>query len=215
MRSFVVALLAALLTALAVPSGPATAQSVDEVFERLKAKYESIDALRANFSQTMRSSYMDEEATSHGILIASGEKYRVETDGQTLVTDGIVTWVYMRSQDQVLINDYSEDEQSFSVSEFLFNYDDNFDATSVETTTVDGEEHFVLRLDPESEDTFFTEATLSLRTRDDIITRLQVVDVNGTTMEFTLTDIELNPTLDASEFQFTPPNGAEVIDLRS
>ncbi|MEX0822225.1 MAG: outer membrane lipoprotein carrier protein LolA [Rhodothermales bacterium] len=215
MRSFFVALLALLLGALVVPSGPATAQSVDEVFERLKTKYESIDALRADFAQTMRSSYMDDEATSSGVLIASGEKYRVETDGQTLVTDGIVTWVFMRSQDQVLINDYSEDEQSFSVSEFLFDYDEKFDATSVQTTTVDGEEHFVLTLEPESEEAFFTEATLSMRTRDDIITRLQVVDVNGTTMDFNLTNIELNPALDSTVFQFTPPNGAEVIDLRS
>ncbi|MEX0599474.1 MAG: outer-membrane lipoprotein carrier protein LolA, partial [Rhodothermales bacterium] len=61
----------------------------------------------------------------------------------------------------------------------------------------------------------FTQATLSMRTRDHNITRLQVVDVNGTTMDFNLTNIELNPALDSTVFQFTPPNGAEVIDLRS
>lgn len=194
---------------------PSYAQDADKVFERLKDKYESIEALRAEFSQTMSSSYMDEEATSHGVLVASGDKYRVETEGQTLVTDGEVTWVYMPSQKQVLINDYSEDEQTFSVNEFLFNYEENFELSDVQKTTLDGEQHYVLSLEPKKDDAFFTEATLSMRDRDDVVTRLQVVDVNGTTMIFRLTNIQINPQLDSGVFSFTPPKGAEVVDLRS
>lgn len=194
---------------------PAAAQDAEDVFERLKDKYDSIESLRAEFSQTMSSSYMDEQATSHGVLIASGEKYRVETEGQTLVTDGEVTWVYMPSQQQVLINDYMEDEQTFSVNEFLFDYDERFKLSDVQTSTLDGEDHFVVSLEPKSKDAFFTEATLSMRARDNVVTRLQVVDVNGTTMVFRLTNIQINPTLDAGVFSFTPPTGAEVVDLRS
>lgn len=194
---------------------PAAAQDAEDVFERLKDKYDSIESLRAEFSQTMSSSYMDEQATSHGLLIASGEKYRVETEGQTLVTDGEVTWVYMPSQQQVLINDYMEDEQTFSVNEFLFDYDERFKLSDVQRSTLDGEDHFVVSLEPKSKDAFFTEATLSMRARDNVVTRLQVVDVNGTTMIFRLTNIQINPTLDAGVFSFTPPKGAEVVDLRS
>lgn len=194
---------------------PTQAQDAEEVFERLKEKYESIDALRAEFSQTMSSSYMDEEATSRGILIASGDRYRVETEGQTLVSDGEVTWVYMASQNQLLINDNSEDEQSFSVSDFLFDYDDRFDVSEVKTSSIGGERHFVLSLEPKSAEAFFTEATLSMRVRDNVITRLQVVDVNGTTMLFNLTNIELNPELGSEVFSFIAPQGTEIIDLRS
>ncbi len=211
-RTLFAALFGALL--LLIPS-PAGAQDAEDVFDRLKEKYESIGTLRAEFSQTMSSSYMDEEATSTGTLVASGEKYRVETEGQILVTDGTVTWVYMPSQNQVLINDYAEDDQTFSISEFLFDYDERFDVSSVTTTSIDGERHYVLSLEPKSREAFFTEAVLSLRARDDIITRLQVVDVNGTTMIFNLTNIELNPALKVDEFSFTPPDGAEIIDLRS
>lgn len=204
--------IAAVLAAFALP---APAQDADEVFARLKSKYESIGALRAEFSQTMTSAYMDDEATSTGLLIASGDSYRVETDDQTLVTDGEVTWVYMKSQNQLLINDHASDPQSFSVSEFLFDYDDRFDVAGVESVTIGGARYFVLALTPSSDEAFFTEATLTLRTRDDLITRLEVVDVNGTTMVFDLKNIELNPALDADVFRFTPPRGTEIIDLRS
>lgn len=208
------ALVAAVLLA-TIGASPLSAQDADEIFERLKQKYESIDALRAEFSQTMTSSYMDEEATSRGVLIASGDRYRVETEDQTLVTDGRVTWVYMPSQNQLLINDNTDDEESFSVSELLFNYDEQFTVTDVTTATVDGESHYVLSLEPRSRDAFFTEATMSMRARDAIVTRLQILDVNGTTMIFDLTNIELDPPLDAGVFTFTPPKGTEIVDLRS
>lgn len=193
----------------------ATAQDADDVFERLKDKYDSIESLRAEFSQTMSSSYMDEEATSRGVLVVQGDRYRVETEGQTLVTDGDVTWVYMPSQNQVLINDYNEDEQTFSISDFLFDYEDNYDASEVALTQLGGKRHFVLTLTPKKDDAFFTEATLSVRESDNVITRLQVVDVNGTTMVFNLENIQLNPPLQKNTFSFTPPEGTEVIDLRS
>ena len=193
----------------------ATAQDADDVFERLKDKYDSIESLRAEFSQTMSSSYMDEEATSRGVLVVQGDRYRVETEGQTLVTDGDVTWVYMPSQNQVLINDYNEDEQTFSISDFLFDYEDNYDASEVALTQLGGKRHFVLTLTPKKDDAFFTEATLSVRESDNVITRLQVVDVNGTTMIFNLENIQLNPPLQKNTFSFTPPEGTEVIDLRS
>ena len=193
----------------------AGAQSAESVFERLKEKYDAIESLRAEFSQTMTSSYMDDEATSNGVLVIQGDRYRVETDGQTLVTDGKVTWVYMRSQNQVLINDHVSDEQTFSINEFLFEYDENFNASDVETATLNGQRHFVLTLTPKKDDAFFTEATLSMRERDDLITQLRVVDVNGTTMLFNLENIQLNPTLQDNIFSFTPPQGTEVVDLRS
>ncbi len=194
---------------------PAGAQSASAVFERLKDKYDSVESLRAEFSQTMTSSYMDDEATSQGVLVIQGERYRVETDGQTLVTDGRVTWVYMQSENQVLINDYNNDEQTFSISEFLFDYDENYDASEVAAATMGGERHYVLTLTPKSDEAFFTEATLAMRDRDDLITELKVVDVNGTTMRFNLENIQLNPALQEDVFTFTPPQGTEVVDLRS
>lgn len=194
---------------------PAGAQSASAVFERLKDKYDSVESLRAEFSQTMTSSYMDDEATSNGVLVVQGDRYRVETDGQTLVTDGRVTWVYMQSENQVLINDYNNDEQTFSISEFLFDYDENYDASEVAAATLGGERHYVLTLTPKSDEAFFTEATLAMRDRDDLITELKVVDVNGTTMRFNLENIQLNPSLQEDVFTFTPPQGTEVVDLRS
>ena len=193
----------------------AHAQEADAVFARLQAKYEAINALSAGFTQTMSSAFSEQEESFAGQLILQGDKYRVETGTEVLVVNGKETYVYRPNEQQVLINDIVEDEASFTPSSFLLNYDQRFDIRDVAVVTYDGAKHYRLNLEPKSADSFFREATIWMRDRDDIITKLTVLDVNETRMTFTLDNIELNPALDADTFSFTPPDGVEVIDLRS
>jgi outer membrane lipoprotein carrier protein len=191
------------------------AQRPGDVIERLKAKYDKIESLRAEFNQTMTSSYSPDKSTSSGVLVMMGDQYRVETSSQTLVTNGRVTWVYLPAENQVLINDFVKDESSFSLNDFFFNYDKHYNVSDVSAAQIAGQKHHVLTLTPKSRDSLFETVTLSMRDRDDVVTRLRVTDVNGTTMDFTLTNIQLNPSLGAGTFTFSPPSNAEVIDLRS
>lgn len=199
---------------------PAIAQDnpsseADELLERLEQTYDETEALSARFTQTTTSSFSGEAITHSGTLLLQGDRYRVETNQQTLVTNGETTWVYTPSEDQVIVNDYVEDETAFAPSEFFYDYDDRFAVTSVETTTQDGEPHHVLRLEPKEESAFYREITLWMRDRDNLVTQLKVVDADDTEMIFELEDIEFNPSVSADTFTFSPPDGTEVVDLRS
>lgn len=193
----------------------AFAQTADQIIQRIQDKYRSIEALKAEFTQTMTTAYSEGSETFSGTVILQGDRYRVETGNQTLVTDGKVTWIYSPADNQVLVNDVVEDETSFSISDFLFNFGENYTATSVRSEQVAGAKHHRVDLKPKSGDSFFREATLWLRDSDNIITRLEVLDVNDTRMTFELTNIQLNPKLEASTFTFQPPRSAEIVDLRS
>ncbi len=192
----------------------ATAQDAGAVFQRLKAKYDTIESLRASFTQTMTSAYTDDAPSFSGVLAFSGQQYRVETGTQTVVSDGETTYIYLPGENQVLIGNPVEGEMN-SPSDFLLNYDQYFNASAVVTDQMNGQQHFKLTLTPKNGGSLFQSATIWLRDRDDIITRMELLDVNETTMTFNLTDVELNPTLDANTFVFETPAGAEVIDLRS
>jgi|SRR5690606_21758545 outer membrane lipoprotein carrier protein len=212
LRTFYVLLSCAVLFA---GQQDANAQSADQIIKRIQDKYQAIDALKAEFTQTMTTPYSEGSETFSGTVVLQGDRYRVETGNQTLVTDGKVTWIYNPADNQVLINDVVEDETSFSFNDFLFSFDENYTATSVKSELIGGVKHFRVDLKPRDDDSFFREATLWLRDSDDVVTRLQVLDVNDTQMTFELTNIELNPKLDASTFTFQPPRSAEVVDLRS
>ncbi len=196
---------------------PVLAQSpptATELLNRLKAKYESLDALSANFNEVLRPAYSDTEQELTGILIMSGDMYRLETETLTVVTDGTTNWVYLPEDHQVTISDYTEDETTFSPSQFFVTQPDQYNATYRETSTLAGVTHHVLHLVPKDEEAFIQEATLWIRDQDNLITKMELVDMNETHMLFNLNDIRLNPTTNGQTFQYQIPDGAEVIDLR-
>jgi outer membrane lipoprotein-sorting protein len=144
-----------------------------------------------------------------------GDNYRVETSSQTIITDGLITWVYNSIENQLIINDYEEDETTFSISDFFFSFDEKYSVREVRAETIGGARHHVLALTPLDEGSFFTDVTLWVRASDSIITKLQVLDANETTMNFDLNSIVINPEVAADAFSFTPADDTDVVDLRS
>lgn len=190
------------------------AQDADEVLDRLRARYDEIDGLRAEFVQTMDSEYLDTPESSSGMVVLSGKQIRIETARQTFVTDGTVTWLYDADAREVLVNDYVEEEM-FPVREFLFDYDQDYEVVSVRAASVGGTRVHVISLRAREDANPYREIQISVRDADDVINRLEILDVNETRMTFELTDIVLNPPLEADTFSFIPPENTEVIDLRS
>ncbi len=206
MRSFSRPLLLVLLAVLF--AGPLRAQDSD-LLDRLRMRYETLDALRAHFTQSLGG------ATMAGTLVLRGDAYRIETPDQTLVTDGTTAWVYAKADGQVLVSHAVADETTFSPADFFTRYPDRFDVRPDGQETLGGTRHDVLLLTPKSSDTFLREVRLWVRTDDTLPTRVQIVDGNGTRIGFDLEDVEINPPLRGDVFQFVPPPGAEVVDLRS
>jgi outer membrane lipoprotein carrier protein len=194
---------------------PLQAQSpAGQVMERLRMRYEQLKALQASFVQITQIPYAGGMDTLRGSLLLSGNRYRIETPRQLLVTDGQTTWVYLPETRQVLVSRYVADETAFSLNEFLLHYPERYHIEGGETVRHQGEPHFRLRLRPRRQDTGIREVTLWVRDRDLAITRLEVRDVNDTHVMFLLTDIRFNPSVSAEAFTFRPPPGVEVVDLR-
>jgi outer membrane lipoprotein-sorting protein len=200
--------LLALIAVLAAGQVEAQPRSSDDLLDRLRARYEATDALRARFTQTVG------DASMEGTLTLRGDAYRIEMRDQTLVTDGSTSWVYSEPDAQVLINDVIPDETAFSPADFFTHYPDRFYVAVAGSVTLDGARHDKLTLTPKSPDAFLREVTLFVRSTDALPTRVQIVDGNGTRLAFDLRDVELNPRLPVGIFRFDPPSGTEVVDLR-
>lgn len=217
MRAYLNAFTYCFLIAIVLFSGQqiSFAQTSDELISRLRTRYDSVELLRADFTQKTTSPFGEELPLNTGTLILEGNNYRVETDAQTFVTNGTTTWVYDSFQNQVIINDFVEDEATFVISDFLSTFHEDYQITESSTTHLNGIKHYILRLSTLTPSSFFKEVTLQVRDADDVITEMNVLDVNDARLEFSLEDIELNPEINGNPFEFEPPTGADVIDLRS
>ena len=202
-------------TVLFAGQSTAFAQSNEDLINRIRARYDTVELLRADFTQQTTSPFGEKMPVNQGTLILEGDNYRVETEVQTFVTDGETTWVYDTYQNQVIVNNFVKDEASFTISDFLDNFHTDYEILETSTSYINGTKHHRIRLNAISPSSFFKEVTINMRDSDNIITRLNVLDVNDASLDFNLDGIELNPAIEGDPFSFIPPDGAEIIDLRS
>lgn len=201
----------ALIYSIMIPFGSVwdvSAQSSDQLIERLRTRYDAMESMRTHFEQTTSSTYLDDTEFFEGEILIQGDQYRIEMSNQTIVANTEQTWVYNRSEHQVLLNDYELDENTFSLSTFLSEFDTAYDIVEY------GSSGTFETLELQPQDPFSLFRTVKLFADGDIVVRLEILDLNDVHMVFELSDIQFNPTISSDSFIFSVPDGAEVVDLR-
>lgn len=183
--------------------------------EALQARYDRLGTLRASFTQVIGSTFADDSTRIQGRVLLAGNKYRVETPSQTVVTNGETTWIYSPADSQVVVNDAGSQESTVTPQTFLTASAERYEIESSRTDTRSGTPHTVLSLKATAQSARFRKATLWVRQSDRIVTRLRATDRNGSTLDLRLHDIVVDSTLEGTPFTFSAPDGVEVVDLRA
>lgn len=197
-------------------AGPVAGQSPSLSLAEVAEAYRALDGLQASFVQVMGSEFAADSVRVEGSVLLSGDKYRVQTPDQTVVTDGQTTWIYTPADSQVVVNDADTGESTVTPETFLQTSADRYAVREVSPATRLGVPHLDLDVRATEATTRFRSVRLWVRESDRIVTRMQATDRNGSTIDLRLRDLSLNPdTLRGSTpFAFSPPEGVEVIDLR-
>lgn len=183
--------------------------------EALQQRYSRLDALQASFTQVIGSEFGSDSTQISGTVLLSGDRYRVTSPAQTVVTDGQTTWIYSPADSQVVLNDADAETATLTPETFLSEATEEYTVNRTRQTNRRGTPHHVLDLQATTDTSRFRDATLWVRQSDHIVTRLRATDRNGSTLDLRLHDIVVNPALNAEAFTFSPPPEAEVVDLRS
>lgn len=188
-----------------------------EVLEKVEEMYAAVDDASAEFTQTVSFKYAKiEQSFSGTVSMKKKNKYRVESQQQTLVTDGATVWVYSPVNNQVLIDMYRETPNTFSPEKFLVGLPKNFRATLVEDNTPEGHAATVLKLLPKSDVSKFVKSLkVWINDNDWSVRRVEYVDMNETRTVYSLKSITFNSGISDERFAFKVPEKAEIVDLRS
>jgi outer membrane lipoprotein carrier protein len=191
--------------------------SAAEVLEKVQSVYAGVEDASADFSQTVSLSYAKLEQSFTGtVMMKKGNKYRVESQEQTLVTDGKTVWAYSPVNKQVLIDSYKENPNTLSPEQFLVGLPKNFRAALVDDNSNDPHAAYCLKLSPA---TGSAKSIKSLKVCIDAgdwsVRRVEYIDMNETRTVYTLTNIRFNPGIPDDRFTFTVPANVETVDLRS
>ena len=193
----------------------ASGETAQDVLENVKKKYDSISDAQLRFSQRTRFELSKVEQNVNGILLLKKtNKYRLETDDQTIVTNGETVWSYTPSNKQVLIDHFKMDENTISPENVLTGAPTEFTSTLLGIEKIGKVDVAVLKLVPGNDQSLVKMMKLWVDNSTWLIKKAEISDVNGKQTEYVVTEVKINTGLQDSRFTYQVPEGAEVVDLR-
>lgn len=202
-----------LLAFAAVPSFAETPTAI-QIVKNVQNKYSRIEDAAIEFTQTVTFPLSKVSKTITGTLyLKKGNKYRIETDDKVIVTNGKISWVYLPETQQVLIDNFRNDKNTITPDKFLLNVPSDYFAVLLSTVKTDSSELFTLRLTPKSDNSFIRSIRIVIDSSW-AVRSAEISDMNDTRYTYTVDSLKINTDIPDSEFEFIPPKGAQVVDLR-
>jgi chaperone LolA len=191
------------------------ALTVKQVTEQLHHRYEMIDDAVAQFEQHVKLGFSNIEQNFSGTLtMKKPNHYRIESEHQTIVTDGITVWAYSTANNQVLIDRYKENSNSISPEQFMLNLPENYYASILGSEKSANGNIVLLKLVPKDDRSFVKSVKISVEDQGWLVRKIMIIDVNETETTYIVKNIKLNTNIKDKTFTFDTPEGAEVVDLR-
>jgi outer membrane lipoprotein carrier protein len=170
----------------------------------------AVQSFSADFEQEIWTADQDLLETAQGAFLLQRPdrfawNYRVP-DEQRILADGRNLWIYDVELEQATVT--SLDSLGQANPAMLLSGDgrvrENFDI--VESFVLKGQDW--IRLKPKQQGSDFSSILLAFR--DGLPTELEFVDGLAQTTRIVFSNIQVNPELDAANFEFTPPPGVDV-----
>ncbi|RPJ42892.1 MAG: outer membrane lipoprotein carrier protein LolA [Candidatus Latescibacterota bacterium] len=219
------AALLAPLALLVVPMAAAGAgASAEETLARLRAVNANLVDLQASFVHTKEVPLFDEKIVSSGeLFFRSPDRLLLryaEPDSNLVVIGEGEVWLYYPGLKQA--HRYDIDPESTLPGLFLAlrgtiaGLDRNFDVTGEDDVDSSGAALDVLVLKPKSGTALadeLREIRVAVRSDDALPVRTEFWERSGDHTSFIFTRFTRNPSVDATLFEFQPPEGTEVFEV--
>lgn len=202
---------------------PAKAEKSDpeakKVLDKIRKKYEGYKTLEAAFSLTIELPGQDLEVQK-GTIGQEDKKFRLEMDQQIIVSDAKTTWVYLKKNNEVQINDAdpADTESGFLTPRDLLKRYQKGDYTYAitEKTTENGKLITQIEFKPNDKNSEYSKLRVSIDEKGGRIQAIKAFGKDGSRYSFTITRFTPNKTFDADYFSFDIKKypGVKVEDLR-
>ncbi len=200
-------------------AAPLVAQDAESALQRAERSYHRMNTLRADFKQTIVNPMLGGPEDSWGTLyLQPPGKFAMrfeEPAGDRIVADGTWLWAFTPSSvpDQVIRQPIPARGANTPnlVAQFVDRPLERYVASYVGSAKVGDRAVDVVKLVPRSEDSPFSEATISVGTEDGLLYKMDIREVSGQRRTIVLDRLETNATIPRPELEFKVPRGVRVV----
>ena len=199
-------------------SGCLLAQSdkdAEKLLESVVNKTSSYKNFKAELAYTMVNKEMNIDEKKQGVIFLAGDSYRIEMEGQVIISDGKTVWTYLKDSDEVMISAMEDNEESVSPTKILTTYNKDFKAKFSSDPKYKNSDLKMIDLKP-NDGNQFENMSILVNQKNLSLESFSLMDKNGNIFTYHIISLTPNITLAANAFSFNPADypGVEVIDMR-
>ena len=188
-------------------------QIAKDVLDRLSATTKSYKNITVGFDFIFENKNQNINEKQKGILVLQEEMFRLEMEEQIIINDGESQWIYLTDMNEVQIMEHDPEEQIMSPNKLFTIYEEGYKYIYVGAEAEKGKRLQIIDLFPE-ESGAFMKVTLAVDAAKNQLQKITILDKNGGTYSYLVTNFKSNTTVDPFAFNATNYPGIEVIDLR-
>jgi len=180
--------------------------------QQLQGKLQKVRVFQSEFTQTvLNGNGVLQQSTQGEMAVKRPGLFYWQTFApfeQTLVSDGDQLWSYDPDLEQVTVQAVAQrlsDTPAMLFSGEVEGLSDSYDIDSVQLN----DNSWQFRLIPKQPDSLFEELRLTFN--KDTLTQMHMLDSLGNRSSLEFNNVQINGKLDDALFQFTPPEGVDVI----
>jgi chaperone LolA len=188
----------------------------DEIIKKVKDKYDDLKTFQAEFTQRSYWKLADNVHEQKGKVWLKGkEKFRIETDDQTVVSDGKTIWTYSQFNNQVIIDNVEKSGDDIRLpKDIFFKYSEDYNPIYMQGEKIDNQDCHVLELKSKTDDIFIKYMKIWINVKIFVPIKIEQVDINDNSNTYFLSNIQVNVTIDGKFFIYDVPDSVEIIDMR-
>lgn len=188
------------------------AQEASEIVSKLQKKYESINSIKAEFTQEVTSKGMPAMKSEGKVWLKKPGKMRWEYKKPAkdlIVSDGKTIWLFQPDLNQVMERKASTAASSMA-TDFLSGIGSVEKEFDVKLSDVEAINH-VLILTPRQEQPGLSKLILEVDKENFIVKKTIITDHFGNQTAVAFDGVKLNASMKDSLFRYAPPKGAKVV----
>lgn len=194
----------------------ASDKKADEIIKKVKDKYDDLKTFYAEFTQTSYWKLADNVHEQNGkIWLKDKDKFRIETQDQTVVSDGKTIWTYSQFNNQVIIDEVKKSGEEIRLpKDIFFKYSEDYNPIYMQDEKIDNQDCYILELRAKTEDIFIKYMKMWINIKMSVPIKIEQVDINNNANTYLLKNIQINETINDNLFIYKVIDSVEIIDMR-
>jgi outer membrane lipoprotein-sorting protein len=187
------------------------------ILDGVSKKFSKLKSVVANFILKVEGANNSVTDSKKGTVYLKGAKYKVNLDGQEIISDNKTSWTYAKDANEVTINTVDPNSSSLSPAKLFTNfYDKDYLYRLDGETTEKGKVLQNIEMTPTDKSKNVFKVIVSVDKKNQNISKMKVFEKNGNHYTYEITSFTPNTNVSDATFSFDPKKypGVEVVDLR-